>query len=285
MPLGLAFVAGGLATVNPCGFSLLPALLSFYMGAGDDRSRGATVIDALRVGGAVAVGVMGVFLLVGIPITLGASQVVRAVPWAGVTIGIVLVIAGIVTVIGGGLSLPLRVSVGTTGHSGVRRMVAFGAAYGIASLGCTLPIFLSVIGASLATRGSAAALVVVGFYALGMLAVVMALSLAAAFAREGLAARLKSFVPRMHRVGGVLLTLAGIYLTYYWGRVLWGPVATLAQDPIVGRVQRMAAALERFAAGRGSWIVAIATALVIIAVLITALRHNSSKSAAIDAGR
>lgn len=283
VPIGLAFVAGGLATVNPCGFALLPALLSFYMGDGEDRSRGATVIDALRVGGAVAVGVMGVFLVVGIPITLGASQVITAVPWAGVTTGIVLVIAGIVTVLGGRLSLPLRVSMGTTGHGGVRRMVAFGVAYGIASLGCTLPIFLSVIGASLATRGSAAALVVVGFYALGMLAVVMALSLAAAFAREGLASRLKSLVPRMHRIGGVLLTIAGIYLTYYWGRVLWGPVATLAQDPIVGRVQRIAAGLERFAAGRGAWIVGVATALVLVAIVVTAVRRNSSRRAAMSA--
>ena len=29
----LALVAGGLAVVNPCGFPLLPAFLSFYLGA------------------------------------------------------------------------------------------------------------------------------------------------------------------------------------------------------------------------------------------------------------
>jgi cytochrome c biogenesis protein CcdA len=32
VPLGLALVAGGLSTLNPCGFALLPALLSFYVG-------------------------------------------------------------------------------------------------------------------------------------------------------------------------------------------------------------------------------------------------------------
>lgn len=157
-------------------------------------------------------------------------------------------------------------------------MLAFGVAYGTASLGCTLPIFLSVIGASLASRGSAAALLMVGSYALGMVTVVMALSLAAAFAREGLASRLKSLVPRMHRIGGVLLTAAGIYLTYYWARVLWGPVDTLSQDPIVGRVQRMAAGLERFAAGRGGWVVGFATVLVVAAILTTVLRRKSARA-------
>lgn len=277
VPLGLAFVAGGLATVNPCGFSLLPALLSFYIGGSGDQATGGTVLDALRVGAAVAVGVMGVFLVVGVPITLGASQVVQAVPWAGVATGATLLVAGIVTLSGRHLSLAIRSPVTSAPNGQSRGMFAFGVAYGIASLGCTLPIFLSVIGASLATRGSGAALLVVGSYAAGMLAVVMALSLAAAFAREGLASQMKNLVPRMHRLGGVLLTIAGIYLTYYWSRVLWAPVDTLAEDPIVGSVQRIAATLERFAAGHGVWVVGLATTIVVAAVLVAIMRRAVSR--------
>lgn len=36
MPVALALVAGALASVNPCGFPLLPAFLSFYVAADDD---------------------------------------------------------------------------------------------------------------------------------------------------------------------------------------------------------------------------------------------------------
>jgi hypothetical protein len=40
--LALAFTAGLLATVNPCGFAMLPAFLSFYLGASDpDRVGGS----------------------------------------------------------------------------------------------------------------------------------------------------------------------------------------------------------------------------------------------------
>jgi hypothetical protein len=76
----------------------------------------------------------------------------------------------------------------------------------------------------------------------------------------------------MQRIGAVTLTIAGAYLTYYWARVLWGPVTTLAQDPIVGRVQRVAAALERLAAGNGRWIVALATVAVISSLALVLLR-------------
>jgi cytochrome c biogenesis protein CcdA len=37
VPITLALVAGGLAVVNPCGFPLLPAFLSFYLGADEAR--------------------------------------------------------------------------------------------------------------------------------------------------------------------------------------------------------------------------------------------------------
>ncbi|MDP3063594.1 MAG: hypothetical protein Q8O40_10375 [Chloroflexota bacterium] len=36
VPLGFAFGAGMVATVNPCGFALLPAYISLYLGGGPD---------------------------------------------------------------------------------------------------------------------------------------------------------------------------------------------------------------------------------------------------------
>ena len=51
-PISIAFVAGGLATLNPCGFPLLPAFLSFYAGADEARLPRAPsrVLQGLFVG-------------------------------------------------------------------------------------------------------------------------------------------------------------------------------------------------------------------------------------------
>lgn len=52
VPLSLALVSGGLAALNPCGFPLLPAFLSFYVGADEGRLPRAPT----RVGQGLVVG-------------------------------------------------------------------------------------------------------------------------------------------------------------------------------------------------------------------------------------
>ena len=52
-PLALAFTAGMVATVNPCGFAMLPAYLSYFLGleatpGGDGEPPTAGVARALR---------------------------------------------------------------------------------------------------------------------------------------------------------------------------------------------------------------------------------------------
>src|SRR6266849_6608803 len=69
VPLALAFGAGLVASVNPCGFALLPSLLSYYLGSDTAGKRGVLrVADGLTFGIAYAVGSLSctlpVFLLV-----------------------------------------------------------------------------------------------------------------------------------------------------------------------------------------------------------------------------
>lgn len=269
MPIALSFVAGGLATINPCGFALLPALLSFYVGADEDDlpSGSSRLIQSVIVGLTVTAGFLVVFAAVGLPITLGATQIVRAVPWAGVVVGAAMVAVGAAVLLGKHLSLAIRSPIQAGRERSPRTMFLFGVAYAVASLGCTLPVFLAVVGASLATRGTGPALVVFGSYGIGMAVVLMALAISAGMLRDGIANRSRRIVPHMHRIAGGLLLAAGIYLTYYWSRVLWGSAATLGDDPIVGFVSRFTALVERSASGEGRWFIFVAAAVVVGAAL------------------
>jgi cytochrome c biogenesis protein CcdA len=70
-PLALALAAGTLAAVNPCGFALLPAYLSFLVIGDGDPGRGSAVGRALAATAAMTVGfvaVFGVFGLVVAPV-------------------------------------------------------------------------------------------------------------------------------------------------------------------------------------------------------------------------
>ncbi|MGH3114405.1 MAG: cytochrome c biogenesis CcdA family protein [Gaiellaceae bacterium] len=268
VPLSIALVAGALAALNPCGFPLLPAFLSFYVGANEGQLPRAPgrVAQGLLVGLLVTAGFLGVFALVGLPIVYGAGTVADAVPWAGLAIGIVLAAAGIVALLGGRVALAVRSPVRLGRERGLTTMILFGTGYGIASLGCTLPLFLALLGASLGAGASGDSLLVFVAYGLGMALVVTALSVAAALARDGLARGLRRLVPHMGRIAGALLLVAGAYVSYYWLRLEFGEKATLADDPVVGFGTRFTARLEVLARGDGGLVLIVAASVVGLAL-------------------
>lgn len=267
VPISIALVAGALATLNPCGFALLPALLSYYVGAEEESGPGrpTRIVQGLVVGLLVTAGFLGVFVVVGLPIMYGATLIAEAMPWAGLAVGVTLAGVGLVALAGRHVSLPIRNPLPTGDDRRANAMVLFGVGYGTASLGCTLPAFLALVGAGLGAGGITASLAVFAAYGAGMAVVLMALSVGAALLRRGLARGLKRLAPHMPRIAGGLLLVAGVYLTYYWSRLLFGPSATLASDPVVGSVTRVTARIEALAADRGLPLVLVAGLVVAVA--------------------
>ena len=70
-----------------------------------------------------------------------------------------------------------------------------GVAYAFASLSCTLPIFLAVIGASLTTAGVAGGLTMFGAYAAGMASALMAIALSMALLKGAVAQKFRLLLP------------------------------------------------------------------------------------------
>lgn len=282
MPLALALVAGALASVNPCGFPLLPAFLSFYVGADeDDLPRApARVGQGLLVGLFVSAGFLAVFALVGVPIAYGVTQLTGAIPWAGLVVGILMVLAAIAGLAGRNVYLNPKRPMNVERRRHPTTMVWFGAAYAVCSLGCTLPIFVALVGASLATATVVEGTVVFGAYALGMATMLMALSLGAALARDGLARRLKRLLPHMHRIASGLLLIAGTYLTYYWARVIWSPAQSLGDDPLVGAMSRFTTLVQRAAGSSGGKVTLLAAGVIVAVALAVAMWQWSGQDPA-----
>src|SRR3954451_8528103 len=132
--LSIALVGGGLATLNPCSFPLLPAFLSFYAGADEAALPAAStrLAQGLAAGLLVTAGCVGVFAIIGLPISLGATALSRALPWLGLATGVLLPIVVVLTISGRALRLPLRSSLHTDRARGAGAMVLFGAGYGAA---------------------------------------------------------------------------------------------------------------------------------------------------------
>ena len=264
----MALVAGGLAVVNPCGFPLLPAFLGFYLGADEERLPDAPTraLQGLVVGGLVAFGFVGLFAVVGLPVSFGIALVARAVPWAGLATGALLALVGLIGLSGRRVALPVAFAIRVRRERRLGAMLLFGVGYGAASLGCTLPLFLTLIAAS----SGPDKLTVFAAYAIGTTMVLMALAVLVALAREGVARSVRPLLPYMSRISGGLLVIAGGYLVYFWARLRFGDTATVADDPIVSFAIRFSGHIRAFADGQGATLV-VAAGAVVLAALLSAL--------------
>ena len=218
-PLLLAFSAGMIATINPCGFAMLPAYLSYFLGQ-EDRSRDARsgVLRALAVGASVSAGFMVVFGIIGVLITkfsVSISSFSAQLPWVTIVIGLTLVVLGIAMVRGFAPTLRLPKMSRGTGSRELPSMFLFGISYAVSSLSCTIPLFLALVANTFTTRDFGSGLLTFLAYATGMGLVLMALTLAIALARQSLVRTLRRALPYVNRVSGALLVVAGGFLAYY----------------------------------------------------------------------
>ena len=247
VPLGLAFGAGVLSTLNPCGFALLPAYVSYAVeqqvhAAPDQQPSGwQHLLRGGLLGLPLAAGFLLVFLVAGGTLALGGRLLVHLFPWLAILVGTGLVLLGGWTLFTGrapeivGLgALSAKLSTSRPGGRAasealvqappraMRAAWLFGVGYGLSSLGCTLPVFLLVVGTTITAGGVGSAALVLASYAAGMTLVLLAVALAA----TELSDLLRSAVfPRLGWVlplAALFLIGAGLYIVIYQLRAgLW----------------------------------------------------------------
>ncbi len=232
--LATVFAAGMAATVNPCGFALLPAYLAFYLGMTDDspadgRARSLPApIRAVKVGLSMTAGFLVVFGAIGVVWSSISATVAEHLPWVSVAMGVALMGLGVAMLAGFQPTVALpKMAVGK-GDAQARSMFLFGMSYAVASLSCTIPLFVGVLGLSF-DESFLSGLVNFATYGLGMGALVTVLTLAVALARTGLVTALRRALGWMTRISGALVLVGGALVAYY-GWASTRPTASRVQQ-------------------------------------------------------
>lgn len=212
------FSAGMFATVNPCGFAMLPAYLALYVAGEKDISTSVLTRlgRAIGVALAVAAGFLLLFLVAGLLITAGGRFIVQAIPFVGRLLGLGLVLLGIWLLLGRYLPVPSLPTPEARAEHTVRHMFLFGVAYGLASLSCTLPIFLIVVGGALSAATFFQGMLAFLVYGSGMAFVLILLTVGITFFENMLVRRVRHLLPYTQRIAALIVLGAGLYLTYYW---------------------------------------------------------------------
>jgi len=215
-PLAYAFGVGMVATVNPCGFAMLPAYLSFFLGLeeADDDTRGS-VVHALVIGATVTAGFLVVFGTLGILLDGALSSLQDWLPWVTIVLGALLVLLGVALLTGRSVTLRIPTPRQRGDGNQLLSVFVFGVSYALVSLSCTIPLFIAAVAPSFTSANFASGVAAFLAYGLGMGVVLIALTVALALAKHSLVRNLRKVLPYVYKVSGVLLVLAGLYVAYY----------------------------------------------------------------------
>lgn len=215
--LAYAFGVGMVATFNPCGFAMLPAYLSYFLGleGEQDEAPDASILRAIAVGASMTAGFLVVFGLLGLVLEPALTTINRRLPWVTIVLGVVLLALGVAMLAGRTLSVRLP----TFGRGPESRELSsvflFGISYALVSLSCTLSLFTAAISTTVQDENLLLGILAFLAYGLGMGLVLMVITLAIALARQSLVKNLRKVLPYINRVSGALLVLAGLYVVYY----------------------------------------------------------------------
>jgi len=267
-----SFMLGVLAAVNPCGFVLLPAYLLYFLGI-DSNNQQAPVRRALVVSAAVSSGFLLVFIIIGTISRLFTQWIELNAKYAGLLIGLALVVMGIAMLAGWKPSFITPTIAGQRDRS-LRAMFVFGIAYAVASIGCTIGFLTTAILGSIGVNGFASGVVSIVLYGAGMALLVSTLTVTLAVAKGGLLRVLRNGLRYMDKLAAGFIVLTGLYLSWYWYVAI---SERSSAGNVTSNVENWQSDVASFLQRQGAWRLAFVFAVVIGLATVVAkrARHNA----------
>jgi cytochrome c-type biogenesis protein len=262
--MSLSFIRGLVAAVNPCGFILLPTYLMYFLGisGGAPGTQRASIARALKVSLAVSAGFLSVFFVAGAISYNFTSFINENSKYATVVIGAGLIVLGTAMLFG--YKLPFMTPKVGTGEKDqtVKSMFIYGVAYAVASIGCTIGLFIATVFSTTSRDGYVTGIGNVVAYGAGMALLVSALTIALAFANTGMLKFLRKGLGYVDRIAAAFVIVSGIYLVWYF---YWIDLKEVG-DPITLWVERRQVDATTFV--NDNWkVVGTVLALVVVAAV------------------
>jgi len=216
--MSLSFIRGLVAAVNPCGFILLPTYLMYFLGVsgGAPGTQKASITRALKVSAAVSSGFLAVFLAIGFLSVPLRSTISANSKYVTGFIAIGLIVLGTAMLFG--YKLPFMTPQIESGKKDqtVKSMFVYGVAYAVASIGCTIGLFLATVFSTRPDETFIDSVANMIAYGAGMALLVSALTVGFAFANTTLLKFLRSAMQYVDKIAAAFVMLSGLYLAWYF---------------------------------------------------------------------
>ncbi len=253
----LAAVAGITTFFSPCAFPMFPGYMSLFLGlnaagpgpkedatasasssAGGPTYRGAAR-RALLAGAVTALGMIIVFLVIGLALAFASNFVGPYIPYLLLVVGSLLIVLGALLLtnlqywriveplqalgrrISGKPRDPVAVAAPSATERGLHlRLFSYGMGYAAAAAGCVAPVIFSAIIAGLAL-GFLGGIINILIFTLTAAALMIGVTLILALAGKKYVNLLKAYTPIIKKISASVLIVVGIYLVYFY-YTAWG---------------------------------------------------------------
>ncbi|MBC48585.1 MAG: hypothetical protein CMF24_02535 [Ilumatobacter sp.] len=216
--MSLSFIRGLVAAVNPCGFILLPTYLMYFLGVsgGVPGTQKASITRALKVSAAVSSGFLAVFLAIGFLSVPLRSTISANSKYVTGFIAMGLIVLGAAMLFG--YKLPFMTPQIESGKKDqtVKSMFVYGVAYAVASIGCTIGLFLATVFSTRPDETFIDSVANMIAYGAGMALLVSALTVGFAFANTTLLKFLRNAMQYVDKIAAAFVMLSGLYLAWYF---------------------------------------------------------------------
>ncbi|MGI0052733.1 MAG: redoxin domain-containing protein [Thermoplasmata archaeon] len=240
----LAAVAGVSTFFSPCAFPMFPGYMGLFLGLNatptETSATGTgTYVGSVRraavAGTVTAIGMILVFLIIGVALIYAASLVSGYIPDLLIVVGSALIVLGallltnlqywrIVTpfqmlwhrIRGKDASgVQAAAVVATSGQGYHVKLFSYGMGYAAAAAGCVAPVIFSAIiaGLALGLWGGIANVLIFALTAAGLM---IAVTVLLAVAGKRFVNQLKAYTPLIKKVSAVALLVVGVYLVYFY---------------------------------------------------------------------
>jgi len=222
IPLSFSFGAGALTAVNPCGFAMLPIYLSMYLKnpKNENNSFIKKFNNSILIISTIGMGFLFLFIIFGVLVGIGGKFLSVFIPFISICLGIIVLYMGSNQLFYDQSYIPffqqIASKIGDPKNTNLKSFFIFGISYGIASIGCSLPLFIALITNSLKSQNILSSIIHFISYAFGMIFIVGIVTGFISIFSKIKIPFLSQISKRSSIISGIILCIVGVYLLIYW---------------------------------------------------------------------
>ncbi len=199
-----SFTLGIAAFFSPCSVGMLPGYITYYLSKNESQNK---LKDSLIFGLFAILGFFTIFGLAGI-ILIYIGQILRQYfPIFSFITGILVTLFGISMLIG------KEIKINIPQFKGDRSSYIFGIAYAMGALGCTFPLFATVIFEA-SNSNFINGLLILLSYIIGISLLMLITSILVVFSRKLLQEKINYAIPIIKKISAIILIIAGLYMAW-----------------------------------------------------------------------